>query len=413
MRSIVLFALFGCRTEKPATIVDTDLNDVDADGYVDEDCDDSNSAIHPGADEICDGIDNNCDGNIDEGVRTDFFTDSDGDGFGDPAIVIQACEVPDGFVENGSDCDDNSDLSYPGAEEICDGLDNDCNEEIDEGLDISFFVDGDEDGFGDDDQVVQGCQPAFGLSQIGGDCNDDDASISPIANELCDGVDNNCNGTFDEGVMTTYYNDVDGDGFGDDGQSIEACEAPEGYVLIGGDCNDVDTQVFPDASEVCDGQDNNCDGISDENSALDTETFYLDADEDGFGDPANTIAACERPSGYAVSDTDCDDGEPSVYPGASETCNGRDDNCDDEIDEDSAIDALVWYSDSDGDGYGDPNHPHLSCILQNGYSADNGDCNDNDEDSYPGASEYCNAKDDDCDGDIDESDAVNASTYYE
>ena len=96
--------------------------DSDMDGFTsDEDCDDMDSAINPGADEVCDGIDNNCDGVVDEDALSTFYVDSDDDGFGDPDIYLEACEAPDRYVANGSDCNDREDAVYPGADEVCDG----------------------------------------------------------------------------------------------------------------------------------------------------------------------------------------------------------------------------------------------------------------------------------------------------
>ncbi|MBN1336109.1 MAG: FG-GAP repeat protein, partial [Deltaproteobacteria bacterium] len=101
----------------------------------------------------------------------------------------------------------------------------------------------------------------------------------------------------------------------------------------------------------------------------------------------------------------------SVYPGADEFCDGADDNCDGSVDED-AIDATTWYPDFDGDGYGNTGYGERSCEPIPGYLEDSSDCNDLDDAVYPGSTEYCNGEDDDCDGTVDEPDAVDASTWY-
>ncbi|MEC7984541.1 MAG: putative metal-binding motif-containing protein, partial [Myxococcota bacterium] len=133
---MIWLLLFACSSTEKETNVQEDVvdQDLDGDGYDDsEDCNDNDPQSYPGSEEICDGIDNNCDGEVDEGVLSTFYLDADGDGFGNADITMDSCEVLDGYVSTGGDCDDASDLSYPGAEEICDGLDNNCDEEIDEG----------------------------------------------------------------------------------------------------------------------------------------------------------------------------------------------------------------------------------------------------------------------------------------
>ena len=163
-------------------------------GYVsnDGDCDDGNAAVHPGAPEICDGKDNNCDGHVDEGF------DTDGDGY---AI----CE---------GDCDDNDASVYPGAPEVCDDKDNNCNGQIDEGVKTTFYRDADGDGYGNPATSTQACAQPAGYVSNNQDCNDAKATIYPGAPELCDGLDNNCNGQIDEIAGNTYYRDADGDGYG-------------------------------------------------------------------------------------------------------------------------------------------------------------------------------------------------------
>ena len=124
----LLITSSACRS-KEKSLYDYDINrpelvtDIDADGYeAEEDCDDNNYFSHPGADEICDGIDNNCDGQIDEEVSITFYADSDVDGFGDNTSLIEACEQPQGYVPVANDCNDSNGEVYPAAEEVCEPL---------------------------------------------------------------------------------------------------------------------------------------------------------------------------------------------------------------------------------------------------------------------------------------------------
>ena len=395
-----------------ATVIE--IEDLDADGYDStEDCDDEDPLISPNAEEICDGIDNNCDGQIDEDVLISFYADSDGDGFGNQDIINEACSMPSGYANNGTDCDDGNNQSYPGAEELCDGEDNNCNDEVDEGLNIDFFVDNDGDGFGDDNNIISGCQAEMGLATIGGDCDDSNVAISPVAVEICDEIDNNCDAQIDEGVQNTYYLDFDTDGFGDAANTLMACNPVEGYVLNSDDCNDADTQAFPNAVEFCDGIDNNCDGTIDEDSAIDALVWFADFDSDGFGTPDSTYNACIQPTNYISNDLDCNDNDEDIHPNANEICNNEDDNCDGTIDEDSATDAIIWYRDADEDGFGSPDVTTTSCTTPSGYIVDNTDCDDFDNDIHPNANEICNNEDDNCDGTIDEDSATDAIIWYQ
>ncbi|MBM4393966.1 MAG: hypothetical protein FJ090_22800, partial [Deltaproteobacteria bacterium] len=143
---------------------------------------------------------------------------------------------------------------------------------------------------------------------------------------------------------------------------------------------------------------------------------YADADADGYGDAASTYAACEVPSGYTADDTDCDDTDGAEYPGATEYCDGDDDNCDGEVDEDTAADVQTWYRDADGDGYGYRLVRDTDCDQPADYVADDTDCDDLDDDINPGAPEVCDDDDtdEDCDGDADDDDlsATGQSTWH-
>lgn len=139
------------------------------------------------------------------------------------------------------------------------------------------------------------------------DCDNGDASINPGASEICDGLDQDCDGVADNGAMTQFYTDADGDGVGT-GTPVEACDAPEGMVAEDGDCNDADAEVAPGLPEQCDDKDNDCDGSIDEDVSI--ETWFRDSDGDGYGDPEDSVEVCGVPEGYVDNNLDCDDGSP-------------------------------------------------------------------------------------------------------
>ena len=152
-------------------------------------------------------------------------------------------------------------------------------------------------------------QDGDGYAPPDGDCDDLNAAVHPYAEEICDGIDENCDGQIDEGVPTSWYEDRDGDGFGSSTSITDACSAPAGYVANGSDCNDGDAAVYPGNAEACDGVDNNCDAVIDEGV---TTSYYADADADGCGDPASFLAACSPPAGYVTNADDRNDADSTV-----------------------------------------------------------------------------------------------------
>lgn len=230
-------------------------------------------------------------------------------------------------------------------------------------------------------------------------------AVNPGTVEVCNGVDDDGDGSVDPATSAdaqTWYIDYDGDGHGSTSFTELGCAAPVGYVANADDCDDTDAADHPGASETCDGDDDDCDTLvddADDDVDLATGgTWYGDGDGDGYGDAAARVAACEQPAGAVGDATDCDDGDAAVNLAASELCDGIDNDCDGSVDEDDAVDALTWYGDVDGDGFGDATVPVTACAEPLGYVSDATDCDDTDAAVYPGSPEECDGDDDDCDG---------------
>ena len=243
------------------------------------DCDDTNASVNPDANEVCDGLDNDCDGSL-----LPEEIDHDDDGY----VECVVGEWSDPSV-GGGDCDDMDPSTHPGATEVCDGLDNDCDGEVDEGdvCGTTWYRDADGDTWGDADDTIVAVEQPAGYVAGAGDCDDIDPGIDPGAVEVCDGLDNDCDGEIDEGCgLISYWPDVDEDGYGDAFQDAVVTDEgpPPGYVTNNGDCNDGDPATNPEAVEVCDHIDNDCDGEVDEGACLFPTAYYRDADGDTYGD---------------------------------------------------------------------------------------------------------------------------------
>ncbi len=223
--------------------------------------------------------------------------DLDGDGHG-----ATAC--------GGDDCDDADPLRFPGRAEVCDPIDHD--------EDCDALTYGPRDADGDGETAIACCNVAAdGTRHCGSDCNDSSANAHSGLPEACDGLDNDCDGAIDEGVGEPHYLDADHDGFGLATSSpLVQCGVVAGYVTNDTDCNDADPSIHPGAAEPCDSIDNNCSGAIDDGPLL--VACHADADADGIvGSAVAMMVSCTCPAGLRVANApyDCDDGNASVYPG--------------------------------------------------------------------------------------------------
>ncbi len=288
--------------------------DADADGFAaPEDCDDDDPAVRPGAEELCNDVDDDCDGSVDEGVTLSLWPDGDGDGYGAGSQPAAACEAPEGYVERGDDCDDHDPAIHPGAQELCNGVDDNCDGISDDGVVSTWFADNDGDGYGDAGEVMEGCPAPSGYVADGTDCDDSDAGVHPGAEEVCDLDDDDCDGRVDQGKVSVWYEDDDGDGYGDPEVYESTCDPAAGWVQRGGDCAAADPAVHPGAAERCNAMDDDCDGAVDEDYDLDGDGFMVEECADLLG-----------------GEPDCDDDSAQVHPDAKEICDdGLDNDCDD------------------------------------------------------------------------------------
>jgi len=394
--------------------------DDDNDGLLDENdnCPTDYNPLQTDTNE--DGIGDSCQGDVDgDGLNDEFDncpyvfnpdqldTDEDGDG-----NVCDDDDDADGEVDL-TDCAPLDPTVNHYALEVCDGLDNNCNSQVDETGTIGckdYYLDQDGDDWGAGASKCQ-CGP-MGLysAENYGDCADLDPTVNPGQIEDCNTTkDENCNGSDnDEDALNClpFYNDQDGDGFGTNDFKCMCQSIGKYTAAVPGDCDDNNILMNPGVNEICDNFiDDDCDGDQNDPNSEGCTDYYFDADNDGFGLTEDMLCLCTPFGNYkAIWDGDCNDNEWSANPSAFEICgDGLDNNCNGTQNDEDAIGCEYWYSDGDADGYGNPNDSKCLCAGFGKYTTKLlADCNDIVPTINPGAAELCNSVDDNCNGQVDE-----------
>ncbi|MEQ1745166.1 MAG: M36 family metallopeptidase [Saprospiraceae bacterium] len=363
------------------------------------DCNDTKASVNPNKPEICDFLDNDCDGLVDEGFSiVTCYLDDDGDGYGNASVSKQFCGTCGfGYVATGDDCDDFNPDTHPGAAEVCDTQDNDCDGQVDEGLDE------DNDGY----------------TPCAGDCNDNDSAIHPGAAETCNGVDDNCDGITDSDPVAIFAS-TDGPMpiSATKKDTVTSTITISGVSGIISDLNlralKINHNWVTDLRATLTGPNNVTVSLfARPGITYSTGCFYnhilATFDDEAVQSAFEFHQTCEQsylpdPPPYAIWGTFRSIGSLSAFDGISPNGTWTLTVYDDAVSGSGGallgwglqmtIPELVatWYADADGDTFGDPaNSAVFNCSPPSGFVLDNTDCNDGDPDEHPGQVWYTDA----------------------
>ncbi len=361
----------------------TPCPDRDGDGARDaacggDDCDDTDPERFAGNVEVCDASahDEDCDPSTVAGAGEG---DVDADGF----VSAACCNGSGGSRRCGRDCDDARGDRHPDVTDDCDGVDTDCDERVDEDPERVFYEDVDGDGWGVPGTTVRACGAPGGFAVMVGDCDDARGSVHPGLPEVCEGaLDEDCDGAVDEDCPCAPVGMMVPCGTTDVGscqRGFQTCTASGLGACVG---------AIEPTVEACGGDDEDCDGRTDESGAAGEMRFCLDADGDGWGVDTTCTMACTAPADYVARAGDCDDDDAGVAPMRPELCDGADQDCDRRADE--GLPEIMQCPDTDGDGYGAMGDGRLrrcrpACDGTPGLSRMLGDCSDDHAGVHPGA----------------------------
>jgi hypothetical protein len=306
---------------------------------------------------------------------TDWYADADGDGYG-TGPATNTCTPPGGYAANNGDCNETSAAINPGATEVCNGTDDDCDSGIDEGVTNTYYQDNDGDLKGNPNVQIQACSQPIGYVSNSLDCDDNSATACPKPSALMTTniTNNSATVSWNNLICATKYRlEYRRKSAPISAWTVVYTTSPT-YNITG--LTGPNIQYQWRVATIC-----SPNGTAAESGyATPIQSFrthyitYPDSDNDGQGAAGSQVVFVHPypQSGYSLNANDCDDNVPTTFLGAPELCNSVDDDCDTVVDE-----GANWYQDSDSDGLGNAAVTQNSCLQPVGYVLNSLDCDDN------------------------------------